>query len=160
MSERNEELGIQIIEHFMDELADAPAARKHHNSFKGGLLDHLNNTLHFAKKHFPDDNRLHFMAIIHDVGKAREYGWEETEEGEFRIYRTWPNIDHILHTICMLHEYGIRLTHEELNALQMHHGGWSPFKRADLCELAVKLHFCDMMAVDLEVRGKATLDVT
>lgn len=137
----------------MSEIKDKPASSKHHNNFKGGLLEHLENTLHFAKKHFPEEPELHFLALIHDIGKAREYCYDKEE-----IIRTYPPVDHIIQTINMLNEFGLNLTKEELNSIQMHHGGWSPFSKSDLCELAIKLHFCDMMAVDSETFKKWGLD--
>jgi hypothetical protein len=60
-----------------------------------------------------------------------------------------PHVDHIIHTIEMLHEMGIILTDEELNALQFHHGPWSKAE-GKRTVLAVKLHFCDSMAVAIE----------
>lgn len=144
----DEKLGRKILEKFEKELKMKPASMNHHNNFFGGLLQHLENTLFFAKKYFPNEEKLHFLALIHDIGKAREY-----EIKNDNIFFTFPPVDHILYTLQMLNEEGIFLDREELNALQMHHGGWSPFK-TDLCPLAIKLHFCDMMAVDKENRRR------
>jgi hypothetical protein len=144
----DENFGREILRRYEKELMDAPASRSHHNNFRGGLLRHLENTLHFAKKYFPDEEELYFLALVHDIGKAREYVVKNEE-----IFFTYPPIDHIIHTLKMLWEEGIVLDDYELNAIQMHHGGWSPFK-TDLCSLAVKLHFCDMMAVDLENKSE------
>lgn len=141
----DEELAREVINCFLKEIMIAPASRGHHNNFKGGLIKHLENTLEFAKKYFPKEDKLHFLALIHDIGKAREY-----EIKDDKIYFKFPPVDHIIHTIDMLKSLDIDLDDEELNAIQMHHGGWSPFK-GDLCQLAIKLHFCDMMAVNREV---------
>lgn len=92
-----------------------------------------------TEKYFPQDEQLHFLALVHDLGKARVHDWD----GDDIVYRK-PEIDHIIHTIQMMNELGFRLTDEQLNALQFHHGGWSAFK-GTMAELAVKLHFCDMM---------------
>ena len=145
---RNEESARKIIKHFKDEISDLPACRKHHNNIKWGLIQHMENTLYFAKKYFPDDDQLHFMALIHDLGKARRYYWDGNE-----IKHRKPDVDHHFHTIVMLYEYGIRLTEEELNAIQFHHGGFSPFN-GEHTKLAIKLHFCDMMAVEKEMKNK------
>jgi hypothetical protein len=130
-----------ILEHYKYELKDVPCSEKHHLNIKGGLILHLYNVLTYAKKYFPDDNELHFMALVHDIGKARVYHINDDNI----IRRSEPEVDHILHTISMLARVDIHLTDTQLNALQFHHGGWSGFK-GNLTEMAVKLHFCDMMA--------------
>ena len=133
-----------ILEHFKKEISGKPASINNHNNFKNGLIQHLENTFHIANKYFPNDELLHFMALIHDLGKARRYYWDGDEPKH-----TIPNVDHHFNTIVMLYEYGMKLTQEELNAIQFHHGGWSPFK-GEMSELGIKLHFCDMMAVNIE----------
>jgi hypothetical protein len=133
-------LANRILKYFDDELKDKPCSEKHHLNVKGGLNKHLVNVYRIAEKYFPEDEQLHFLALIHDIGKARVYLFDNDKI----IYKE-PNIDHIINTIQMLSEYYIRLTDEELNALQFHHGGWSGFK-GEMTELAIKLHFCDMMA--------------
>jgi hypothetical protein len=155
-SKHDEKLGMEILKRYEKEIMDAPASRSHHNNFKGGLLQHLENTLFFTKKYFPEESELHFLALVHDIGKCREYVIKVgisivPDKYDYTIGYAYPPVDHIIHTLKMLWEEGIVLDDYELNAIQMHHGGWSPFK-TDLCSLAVKLHFCDMMAVDLENR--------
>lgn len=146
MTQKNEKLAWKVLDFFKDEIKDKPASIKHHMNMKDGLKYHLQNVLFASKKYFPDDEQLHFFALVHDIGKAREY--TITKEGRFDYAS--PSINHIIHTIEMLHEFGIKLTPEELNALQFHHGGWSLFK-GNLTKLAIKLHFCDMMAVNHEI---------
>lgn len=146
---KDEALALEIIKHYKHELEDKPASRFSHNNFRGGLLEHLFNTLNVAKEFFPFDSKLHFLALLHDLGKCRCYKWINNKEGkEIAIHET-PSVDHILHTIVMIIDYGIELDDYDLNALQFHHGGWSGFK-GFMDELAIKLHFCDMMAVKIE----------
>ena len=137
---RIEESARKILEYFNREIKNAPCSEKHHLNVRGGLLKHLENVFLVADKYF-SDNQLIFLALIHDIGKARVYTMDKNGVITYKS----PNIDHIIHTITMLNEYGIKLTDEELNAIQFHHGGWSNFK-GDMTELAIKLHFCDMIA--------------
>lgn len=137
---RNESSARSILQHFYREIKDKPASIKQHNNFKGGLLLHLENTFEVAKRYFPNDLVLQFLALIHDIGKARRY----IVVNDIFDYRQ-PMVDHLIYTLEMLHEYGIELNIEELNALQMHHGGFSFFKDK-MTPLAVKLHFCDSLA--------------
>lgn len=137
----------KIISAF-SEIQTAPCSRGHHLNCKGGLMIHTINVSDNAKKYFPDDDTLFFLATIHDIGKARVYKFVN---GIIEFIK--PEADHILHTITMLAEIGITLTSEELNALQFHHGGWSNFK-GEMTPLAVKLHFCDLLATVEETKNE------
>ena len=133
----------EIIENFKFEINASPCSQKHHLNRVGGLKKHLYNVFYEACHYFERDDQLKFLALIHDIGKARVYKWGG-EKGSEIMFRK-PDVDHILHTINMLNEFGLELTNDELNALQFHHGGYSNFK-GNMNELAIKLHFCDMMA--------------
>jgi hypothetical protein len=138
----------KILVYFQDEILGAPCSKGHHYAFKGGLPMHLDHVLDNAKMYFPKDLRLQFLAGIHDIGKARVYRFVERNGKETIEYRK-PEVDHIIHTIAMLAEVGVILGTCELHALQFHHGGWSQFK-GDLNPIAVKLHFCDLLATSIE----------
>jgi hypothetical protein len=141
---RNAHKAREILNYYSTELQFAPCSRGHHLAEKGGLLKHLEGVFNVAYKYFPDDYQLQFLALIHDIGKARTYQTEDEKIG-YAI----PNTDHVLNTIVMLERFGIRLTPEELNAIQFHHGGWSKYE-GQLTQLAVKLHFCDMLSTVIE----------
>ena len=130
-----------IYQKFGAEIKVAPCSERHHLNIRGGLSLHLQNVKDIAQRFFPKDKRLAFLAAIHDIGKSQVY---DIDKEGYISYRE-PQVDHIIHTVSMLAELGIILNPEELNALQFHHGGWSSFK-GEHSELAIKLHFCDMMA--------------
>jgi 23S rRNA maturation-related 3'-5' exoribonuclease YhaM len=133
----------EIHKLFEKEIADAPCSVKHHLNERGGLLKHLIHVRDCAEVLDEDDETLIALAWIHDIGKARSYTIKE----DGTIIYSIPSVDHHLNTIAMIGEAGIKLTQEELNAIQYHHGGFSPFASSgQATELAVKLHYCDWLA--------------
>ena len=135
-----------ILDHYKGGFELAPCSKGHHLAWRGGLKIHTGHVLGYARMYFPLDALLHFCAGVHDLGKTRVYCFVDKHmNGKETIEYTKPPVDHILHTITMLAEVGIILDTEALHAIQFHHGGWSPFS-GDMSPLAVKLHFCDMMA--------------
>ena len=147
--ERNELNARKILQVYQAEIAGAACSKSHHLNVKGGLLIHLKDVLAVAKEYFPYDQDLHFLALLHDIGKARTY---KTTETGFITYAT-PDVDHTINTIVMLERAGVVLSPEELNSLQFHHGGYSKFD-GQPGELAMKLHFCDNLATVRETQGK------
>jgi 3'-5' exoribonuclease len=64
------------------QLRDAPAAKKKHQAYLGGLLEHILRLCEGANdlvKRYPDLDRdiLIAAAIVHDIGKLRELVWED-----------------------------------------------------------------------------------
>ena len=49
--------------------------------------------------------------------------------------------------VNIIGRYGIHLTDTQVNALGLHHGGWSPDK-GKLTELAALMHIADLMSVN------------
>lgn len=156
------EIAELIIQFYVHELKDAPCSKGYHLSERGGLLKHLCNVEYEAIQLDPRNETLIALARIHDIGKARTYkisknlvplGKNFVEED--KIEYTTPTVDHLINTIAMIEGASsvtqYHLTQEELHALQFHHGGWSPFvQKATLTELAIKLHYCDMIATTNE----------
>ena len=156
-----------IIQLYANELKDAPCSKGHHLSERGGLLKHLCNVESEAFLLDPTNETLIALARIHDIGKARTYRISKhivAMVEEDKIEYATPAVDHLINTIAMIEgavkvtEY--HLTQEELHALQYHHGGFSPFVAANksgqvvLTELAIKLHYCDILASLKEVEGR------
>ncbi len=137
----------RIMQFYENEIKDAPCSEKHHLNVRGGLLIHSMNVMNAAREIDPNNEELHALALIHDIGKARTY----TIDDKNWIRYSLPAVDHLINTIAMIAESGYKLTQEELHALMLHHGGWSPFaKNANLTELAIKLHTADMLAMTRE----------
>lgn len=156
-----------IIQMYASEIKDAPCSKGHHLSERGGLLKHLCNVEYEATMLDPRNETLIALARIHDIGKARTYKISKhlvAMVEEDKIEYTEPAVDHLINTIAMIEGAvkltGYHLTQEELHALQYHHGGFSPFAVANksgqvaLTELAIKLHYCDILASLKEVEGR------
>lgn len=86
-----------LVRHFYDDpdflraLTSAPAARRIHHAYLGGLLEHTAEVLKLCDavlELYPDINGdlLRVGALLHDLGKVREYSWENeieyTDEGQ------------------------------------------------------------------------------
>lgn len=140
----------KVYEKFYKEIHEAPCSEKHHLNKKGGLLEHLTHTYRIAQELEPYNETLIALAWVHDVGKCRTYTFKEDGTPTYAT----PSVNHHLNTIAMIYEAGVTLTQEELNALQYHHGGWSPFAyKGQATELGVKLHYCDWLATVREEKG-------
>jgi len=156
-----------ILELYESELKDAPCSKVHHLNVRGGLMRHLLHVGIEAIELDPMNETLTALAFIHDIGKARTYKISKHVVAgviEDKIEYVEPAVDHLINTIAMIeevHEYTEHhLTQEELHALQYHHGGFSPFAIANksphgtvLTELAIKLHYCDILASLRETNG-------
>lgn len=143
----------RILKLYESELKDAPCSSGHHLNKKGGLMIHMRNAFGIAKFELKGSETLQALALIHDVGKARTYKISENkdEPSVVDIKYSFPAVDHLINTVAMIAEAGYHLTQEELHALQFHHGGWSPFaKNASMTQLAVNLHYCDLLATSRE----------
>ena len=75
---------------FLDRLAQAPAARRLHHAYLGGLLEHLTEVLQLCEavlRLYPEitPDLLRAGAMLNVVGKLREYSWardiDYTDEG-------------------------------------------------------------------------------
>jgi 3'-5' exoribonuclease len=86
-----------LVHHFYDDpnflrlFTSAPAARRVHHAYLGGLLEHTAEVLRLCETVlalYPeiDGDLLRVGALLHDIGKVREYSWENeieyTDEGQ------------------------------------------------------------------------------
>ncbi len=149
----------KILKFYENELRNAPCSTNHHLNKRGGLMIHMKNAFGIAKFELRGSETLQALALIHDVGKARTYTIRENIDapGIDEIKYAYPAVDHLINTIAMIAESGYHLTQEELHALEFHHGGFSPFAKGtsiNMTQLAVNLHYCDLLATSREDSGK------
>ena len=139
-------------------LAQAPAARRVHHAYLGGLLEHLVEGLKLCEAVlalYPEINAdlLYTGALLHDLGKVREYSWERdidyTAEGRL--------IGHIVMTaemvgtaMAQLPDFPEELRLRVQHMLVSHHGRyeWGSPRRPQTLE-AIALHHVEDLSAQL-----------
>ncbi|HEY70110.1 MAG TPA: HD domain-containing protein [Anaerolineae bacterium] len=147
-----------LLEHFFNDASfrkaflSAPAARRIHHAYLGGLLEHTFEVLQLSKPLidlYPEIDRDLLVAgiLLHDVGKLREFTWETdieySDEGRL-LGHVVPGAEMVAEAVRHLdgfpEELSIRLQHLILS----HHGRyeWGSPRRPKIIE-AVALHHLD-----------------
>lgn len=145
---------------FLQQFASAPAARKMHHAYIGGLLEHslsMANIAHQLADHYPYVNRdlLVSGALLHDMGKVIEYdvtkGFAFTDDGRL--------IGHLVRAVVMVEQAAASLGNfpeddlrQLVHLITSHHGTneWgSPITPKTL--EAILLHQIDLL--DSRVHG-------
>lgn len=110
---KNEKLRDFIVDYFMEhktEIKLAPAAKKCHHNYIGGLLVHTLECLNFAKTNLPllngkiNSDELYSACILHDIGKIFEYKIDSESgliEHNEEFHKTWISHSQYGFSICM-----------------------------------------------------------
>jgi 3'-5' exoribonuclease len=150
---------ILLDQQFLIQYANAPAARVMHHAYIGGLLEH---TLTMAKiagylvdtYPFVDRDLLLSGVLLHDMGKTKEYAFDD----EFGFTEDGRLVGHIIRAIVAIESTAAELDFPEENLRQLvhlvasHHGTleWgSPVVPKTL--EAILLHQIDLL--DSRVQG-------
>ncbi len=145
---------------FVQKFKRAPAATKVHQPYLGGLLEHTVNVVDICEtvgNIYKEMNRdfLITMAILHDIGKIREYAYdkamEHTDEGKLLGHIT-IGIEMVDQKIKSLDSFPKDLELMAKHTLLSHHGHFefgSP--RLPSILAAIALHYADEM--DAKVSG-------
>ena len=145
---------------FAEKFKRAPAAMKVHQPYIGGLAEHTVNVVNICEtvgNIYKEMNRdfLIAMAILHDIGKIREYAYdkvlEHTDEGKLLGHIT-IGIEMIDQKIKSLDNFPKDLELMVKHTLLSHHGHFefgSP--RLPSILVAIALHYADEM--DAKVSG-------
>jgi len=153
----------------------APCSGQHHLSEEGGLAEHTVNVTQMALSlketyaHYVPSDSVIICAILHDLGKAGQFGKPnyvpnmltpratkanpdpEPYQSEKRPYITNPElmyVDHEIRSIVIAQKY-IELTEEEQTAILWHNGLYGPFKYeipGKETPLYLLIHMADMWA--------------
>ncbi len=139
---------------WVGEFSNAPAAKRMHQAYLGGLLEHTVNMLNLVPavcSNYPqiDQDLLTTGVILHDIGKIEEYEYASriaiSDQGHF-LGHIILGIEIVSRVIDRLDgfpdELGLRLLH----MIASHHGRyeWQSPKRPKTIE-AVLLHQLDML---------------
>ena len=145
---------------FAEKFKRAPAAMKVHQPYIGGLAEHTVNVMNICEtvgNMYKEMNRdfLITMAILHDIGKIREYAYdkvmEHTDEGKLLGHIT-IGIEMIDQKIKSLDSFPKDLELMVKHTLLSHHGHFE-FGSPRLPSIlpAIALHYADEM--DAKVSG-------
>ena len=145
---------------FFEKFITAPAAKRYHHNYKGGLLVHTNEVVEICKtisNIYEDINRdlLISGAILHDIGKIDTYDYrtERIEMNDKGIL-----LDHIFIGACIIKEKANTLKISEKTKIDLihlilsHHGnvdlGWGSSVNPKIPE-AIALHHADDMSAKI-----------
>jgi 3'-5' exoribonuclease len=143
---------------FVDRFRLAPAARRVHHDYLGGLLEHTVDMLTLARavlEVYPqiDQDLLITGVLLQDVGKLREFNWEpeiiSTDEGQLigHIVLTYEMVVKAMETIPEFPEaLAVRIKH----MLVAHQGRyeWGSPRRPQTLE-AIALHHLENMSAQI-----------
>lgn len=146
---------LNMFNDLEDQLVMAPASPSGHGAYHGGLIEHMLDSITFAKfvrKMFsilntptPSEESCILCSAFHDLGKVgnkeiEHYIVEDSDwhrEHMNRNFRINLNEETVLHhadrSIYLLQKYGVELTEEEFQAIRVHDGPgaqintWSPY---------------------------------
>lgn len=142
----------------------APCSGAHHLSHEGGLAEHSLNVFELMLKldaalgANTARNSIIICGILHDLGKAGDYGKPNYVENILKSgkpaakpYKTNPELLYVPHEIrsIAIAERYVSLTEEEEFAILYHNGMYSELKYAysgKETQLSLVLHFADMWA--------------
>ena len=149
---------------FQERLKQAPAARTIHHAYLGGLLEHLQDVMRIAEtviELYPqiDPDMLRTGALLHDMGKLREYVWDFdidfSDDGRLLGHITMAD-EMITDALASMPDFPEELALRLRHMLLAHHGRleWgSP--RAPMTLEAIALHHIDNL--DAQINRFSTL---
>lgn len=143
---------------------EAPASRKDHLAYPGGLLQHSLNVHNVAMMLYnqlkalkPDleiqEESIIIASLLHDVCKTDRYTM--TDNGTYVKNYNFP-VGHGEKSVILLLKWGLKLTENEMLAIRWHMGGWhvpnneeqqTDYVHAvESCPLVTLIHTADTLA--------------
>lgn len=133
-------------------LRQAPAAKSLHHATLGGLLEHTVSVVELCARladHYPalDRDLLRAAALLHDIGKIREFTWERvfdyTDDGRL-LGHIVLGVMLVEEQIRRIPEFPESLARRLLHCILSHHGEleWGSPKRPKILE-ALVLHYAE-----------------
>ena len=143
---------------------EAPASRKDHLAYPGGLLQHSLNVYHVAMGLYrqlkllkPELNikeeSITIASLLHDICKANRYTMKN--DSSYAKNYNFP-VGHGEKSVILLLKWGLKLTEEEMLAIRWHMGGWhvahneeqqTDYVHAvESCPLVTLIHTADTLA--------------
>ena len=143
---------------FIETLSQAPAAKRIHHAYLGGLLEHLLELLALSEtvcELYPqlDTDLLLTGILLHDIGKVRSFAWENdidyTTEGRLLGHVTLTD-EMVCGAIETIPGFPPELALQVRHMLLAHHGRyeWGAPRRPKTLE-AIALHHLDNLVAQL-----------
>lgn len=153
---------LKLYGNVENRLKTMPASTKYHQSWKGGLYDHILQVMTIALEFYEKRKRDFMMKIdiddiilvtfLHDFDKLDKYveNPRALEPGENPFIWNYDKIDvnEKAQILNYLIPYGISLTDQQLNAISYSHGGWSR-EKGRMGILATILHCADLWSTNI-----------
>lgn len=137
--------------------SQAPAGRKMHHTYCGGLLDHLHEMWKYALislDNFPFTREftleeLAVAILLHDLSKTIAY--RDTGRGYEYREDFFKNMSFDHTTYFMLNHYRVQVPRESFLGIMFAEGGWSEAAKQKLQhnKLGAFVHVCDMYSSQL-----------
>jgi len=153
----------------LEQFATAPAAKRMHHAYIGGLIEHTLSVTGLALKmsdHYPqlDRNLLIAGALLHDIGKIREFSYaaapfEYTDEGRL-IGHMVMGSEMVRNAAKTIPEYAQERLDQLIHLILSHHGRYefgSPC--LPMTVEAIILHHCDDMDAKMNYIGRLSEQV-
>ncbi|TRZ81169.1 hypothetical protein D4R86_03040 [bacterium] len=138
-------------------LLEAPAGRRKHHSYSGGLLNHIVQMINisfviYGQNTSPFHRILNkgdivIGCFIHDLHKAINTFVRDDKNNNASFRYTHPNkyLTNDMQSLLILMDYGIELTEDHLNCLFMAEGGFSDLAdKLESSKLAVIVSMADL----------------
>lgn len=153
---------------FIKAFSNAPAAKKNHQPYLGGLLEHTLGVVRMARAvaAFHPDVDVDLLltgALLHDVGKIREYTYDRlidySDAGRL-LGHIVIGIETVNREIQSLPDFPPVLKLKLLHMLASHHGHyeWQSPKRPKFLEAAI-LHHLDLLDAEIDKFRRAAAQV-
>ena len=166
MSTQRDGVDIVLEELEKTDFFDAPASRKDHLGYPGGLMEHSLNVYRIAIVLAKDLQTLRpdvqfqkesiiITSLLHDICKATRY--VKNDKGEYdKNFSDFP-VGHGEKSVIMLLRWGLQLTEKEMLAIRWHMGAWQLslhneeqlkdyVQAVETCPLVTLIHTADTLA--------------
>lgn len=141
-----------MFQHYKRELEECPAGTFHHHNFRGGLVRHMLEMIRFGSpivnslvregQKLIDYHEFLVAVFLHDLAKLEFY------QASGDLTYSYVKHDHVLQEMMvqnMCAKFGIVLSENEMNALWLAEGAYSPVHgEVQATPLATLLHMCDL----------------
>jgi len=154
---------LKLYDDIEEKLKNNPASIKYHHNYSSGLYIHTLEVMKFAldifeiykeefSEYFSKDDVI-LVSFIHDIEKTTKYKKNTLQQNgnnwtPFLYNYSKVDMNDTAEVVSIVSCYGIQLDPIHLNALTLHHGGYSVDK-GKMLPLAVLLHSADLLSCNI-----------